>query len=68
MDDLVVPGIAVVAGLVAAFLLRILLKWLGKHADRTKWSGDDVIVAALRTVVPAAAIAGASPSPRRRCR
>ncbi|NNN30244.1 mechanosensitive ion channel family protein [Streptomyces sp. S3(2020)] len=58
MDDLVVPGIAVVAGLVAAFLLRILLKWLGKHADRTKWSGDDVIVAALRTVVPAAAIAG----------
>lgn len=58
MDDLVVPGIAVVAGLVAAFLLRILLKWLGKHADRTKWSGDDVIVAALRVVVPAAAIAG----------
>ncbi|MFD3836944.1 mechanosensitive ion channel family protein [Streptomyces sp. NPDC058642] len=58
MDDLIVPGIAVVAGLVAAFLLRILLKWLGKHADRTKWSGDDVIVAALRTVVPAAAIAG----------
>ncbi|MEU6372745.1 mechanosensitive ion channel family protein [Streptomyces sp. NPDC046909] len=58
MDDLVVPGIAVVAGLIAAFLLRILLKWLGKHADRTKWTGDDVIVAALRTVVPAAAIAG----------
>lgn len=58
MDDLVVPGIAVVAGLVAAFLLRILLKWLGKHADRTKWSGDDVIVGALRVVVPAAAIAG----------
>ncbi|MDN3025597.1 mechanosensitive ion channel family protein [Streptomyces sp. S.PB5] len=58
MDDLVVPGIAVVAGLIAAFLLRVLLKWLGKHADRTKWSGDDVIVAALRVVVPAAAIAG----------
>jgi small-conductance mechanosensitive channel len=58
MDDLVVPGIAVVAGLVAAFLLRVLLKWLGKHADRTKWSGDEVIVAALRVVVPAAAIAG----------
>ncbi|MFJ3670096.1 mechanosensitive ion channel family protein [Streptomyces sp. NPDC090106] len=58
MDDLVVAGIAVVAGLVAAFLLRILLKWLGKHADRTKWSGDDVIVAALRTVVPWAAFSG----------
>jgi small-conductance mechanosensitive channel len=58
MDDLVVAGIAVVAGLVAAFLLRMLLKWLGKHAGRTTWNGDDVIVAALRTVVPSAAVAG----------
>ncbi|PAZ11427.1 mechanosensitive ion channel protein [Streptomyces sp. SA15] len=58
MDDLVIAGIAVVAGLLAAFLLRMLLRWLGKHADRTRWSGDDVIVAALRTMVPAAAIAG----------
>lgn len=58
MDDMVGAGIAVVAGLVAAFLLRMLLKWLGKHADRTKWGGDDVLVAALRTVVPSAAIAG----------
>ncbi|KOG34265.1 mechanosensitive ion channel family protein [Streptomyces resistomycificus] len=58
MDDLVAAGIAVVAGLLAAFLLRMLLKWLGKHADRTRWSGDDVIVAALRTVVPSGAIAG----------
>lgn len=58
MDDLVIAGIAVIAGLLAAFLLRMLLRWLGKHADRTRWSGDDVIVQALRTVVPAAAIAG----------
>ena len=58
MDDMVGAGIAVVAGLVAAFLLRMLLKWLGKHADRTKWGGDDVLVAALRTVVPSAAVAG----------
>ncbi|MFL5999660.1 MAG: mechanosensitive ion channel family protein [Streptomyces sp.] len=58
MDDMVGAGIAVVAGLVAAFLLRLLLKWLGKHADRTKWGGDDVLVAALRTVVPSAAVAG----------
>ncbi|AZP23641.1 mechanosensitive ion channel family protein [Streptomyces aquilus] len=58
MDDLVVAGIPVVAGLVAAFLLRMVLKWLGKHADRTKWTGDDVIVAALRTVVPWGAIVG----------
>ncbi|MEU6351823.1 mechanosensitive ion channel family protein [Streptomyces sp. NPDC047072] len=58
MDDLVAAGISVAAGLLAAFLLRMLLKWLGKHADRTKWTGDDVIVAALRTVVPWGATVG----------
>ncbi|WP_432136219.1 MULTISPECIES: mechanosensitive ion channel family protein [unclassified Streptomyces] len=56
--DLVFSGVAVAAGLLAAFLSRALLRWLGKHAKRTKWSGDDVIVDALRTVVPWAAIAG----------
>ncbi|MFF4346138.1 mechanosensitive ion channel family protein [Streptomyces sp. NPDC001530] len=58
LDDWMVAGIAVAAGLLAAFLLRMLLRWLGKHADRTRWSGDDVIVDALRTVVPWAAIVG----------
>ncbi|MFD4563014.1 mechanosensitive ion channel family protein [Streptomyces sp. NPDC058251] len=58
LDDLMVAGIAVAAGLLAAFLLRMLLRWLGKHASRTRWSGDDVIVDALRTLVPWAAIAG----------
>jgi 3-oxoacyl-[acyl-carrier protein] reductase len=58
VDDLVVAAVALVAGLLAAFLLRILMRWLGKHAGRTRWSGDDVIVDALRTVVPWAAIAG----------
>jgi small-conductance mechanosensitive channel len=47
----------VVAGLLAAFLLRILLRWLGKHASRTRWSGDDFIVDALRTLVPWGAVA-----------
>ena len=56
--DLVIAGIAVAAGLLAAFLLRVLLRWLGRHADRTRWSGDDVIVDALRTVVPWATVAG----------
>ncbi|MFJ1968062.1 mechanosensitive ion channel family protein [Streptomyces sp. NPDC087903] len=61
VDDLVIAGIALAAGLLAAFLLRMLLRWLGKHADRTRWSGDDVIVDALRTVVPwAAFVAGAA--------
>ncbi|MEU2582130.1 mechanosensitive ion channel family protein [Streptomyces avermitilis] len=58
LDDLMVAGIALAAGLVAAFLLRMLMRWLGKHALRTRWSGDDVIVDALRTVVPWAAITG----------
>nr|WP_203618997.1 mechanosensitive ion channel family protein [Streptomyces bauhiniae] len=58
MDDLVLAGIALAAGLVLAFLSRTVLHWLAKHAKRTRWSGDDVIVDALRSVVPWAAIAG----------
>ncbi|EST35432.1 mechanosensitive ion channel family protein [Streptomyces roseochromogenus] len=58
LDDLVLAGISVAAGLLLAFLSRTLLRWLAKHAKRTKWSGDDVIVDALRSVVPWAAIAG----------
>lgn len=58
LDDLTLAGIAVVAGLAGAFLSRMVLRWLAKHAKRTKWSGDDVIVDALRTVVPWASIAG----------
>ncbi|MFI6208325.1 mechanosensitive ion channel family protein [Streptomyces sp. NPDC051041] len=58
VHDLVIAGIWLAVGLLAAFLLRMLLRWLGKHAGRTRWSGDDVIVGALRTVVPWAAVAG----------
>ncbi|MFI1761023.1 mechanosensitive ion channel family protein [Streptomyces sp. NPDC020800] len=62
LDDFVLAGIALAAGLVLAFLSRMLLRWLAKHAKRTKWSGDDVIVDALRSVVPWAAIAGGAAS------
>ncbi|QIP75396.1 mechanosensitive ion channel family protein [Streptomyces sp. VN1] len=58
MDHLVPAGIALGSGLLGAFLLRLLLRWLAGHAGRTRWSGDDVIVAALRTVAPWAAVAG----------
>ncbi|MEU3829127.1 mechanosensitive ion channel family protein [Streptomyces sp. NPDC029080] len=58
LDDLVLAGIALAAGLVLAFMSRTLLRWLAKHAKRTRWSGDDVIVDALRSVVPWAAITG----------
>ncbi|GHF56996.1 mechanosensitive ion channel family protein [Streptomyces thermodiastaticus] len=56
-DDLVLAGISLAAGLALAFLSRTLLRWLAKYAKRTRWSGDDVLVDALRTVVPWAAIA-----------
>ncbi|MGW0822833.1 mechanosensitive ion channel family protein [Streptomyces sp. NPDC002845] len=58
VDDFVMAGIALAAGLLGAFLLRMLLRWLGKHATKTRWSGDDVIVDALRTLVPWAAVTG----------
>ncbi|MFA3878574.1 mechanosensitive ion channel family protein [Streptomyces sp. MMCC 100] len=58
VDHLLPAGIALGAGLLGAFLLRMLLRWLAGHAGRTRWSGDDVIVAALRTVAPWAAVAG----------
>ncbi|MEV7179890.1 mechanosensitive ion channel family protein [Kitasatospora sp. NPDC093679] len=61
LHDWVVAGIALASGCVAGLVLRALMKWLGKHAGRTKWSGDDIIVDALRTVVPwAAVVAGAA--------
>ncbi|MFJ6632159.1 mechanosensitive ion channel family protein [Streptomyces sp. NPDC091376] len=56
--DLIVAGIAVAAGIAAALLLRVLLRWLGERAVRTNWSGDDIIVHALRALVPWAAITG----------
>ncbi|MEV7415673.1 mechanosensitive ion channel family protein [Streptomyces sp. NPDC089919] len=56
LHDWVVAGIALASGCAAALVLRTLMKWLGKHASRTKWSGDDVIVDALRSIVPWAAV------------
>ncbi|MFB8777293.1 mechanosensitive ion channel family protein [Streptomyces broussonetiae] len=62
MHDLVVAGIALAAGVLAAFLLRMLTRWLARHAKRTRWEGDDVLVGALRTLLPWAAIAGGAAS------
>ncbi|MFH8468162.1 mechanosensitive ion channel family protein [Streptomyces sp. NPDC017991] len=56
--DWIVAGVWLIAGLVATVLLRFLLRWLGKHATRTRWTGDDVLVDALRALVPVAAITG----------
>lgn len=58
LHDWVVAAIAIAAGVAAGLLLRAVLKWLGKHASRTAWTGDDAIVDALRTLVPWAAVIG----------
>ncbi|MER6215455.1 mechanosensitive ion channel family protein [Streptomyces sp. NPDC001272] len=61
LHDWVVAAIALATGALAGLLLRAVLKWLAKHAERTKWTGDDIIVDALRTLAPwAALIAGAA--------
>ncbi|MER6775840.1 MULTISPECIES: mechanosensitive ion channel family protein [unclassified Streptomyces] len=61
LHDWLVAGIAVAAGALAGLVLRALMRWLGRHAERTRWNGDDLIVDALRTLVPwAAVIAGAA--------
>ncbi|MGW3244447.1 mechanosensitive ion channel family protein [Streptomyces sp. NPDC001070] len=57
LHDLIVAGAAIAAGAVAGLLLRLALKWLRERAGRTKWGGDDIVVDALRTVVPWAALA-----------
>ncbi|WP_129305459.1 mechanosensitive ion channel family protein [Streptomyces sp. L2] len=62
LDDFVLAGIALAAGLLLAFVARAVLRWLAGHAERTRWSGDDVIVDALRTVVPWASVAGGAAS------
>ncbi|MCX5192536.1 mechanosensitive ion channel family protein [Streptomyces sp. NBC_00249] len=56
LHDWIVAAIALASGCVAGLLLRGLMRWLGKHASRTRWSGDDIIVDALRTIVPWAAV------------
>ncbi|MFB6517097.1 mechanosensitive ion channel family protein [Streptomyces sp. NPDC056401] len=61
LHDWLVAGIALAAGGLAGLLLRALVRWLARHALRTRWSGDDIMVDALRTLAPAAAvIAGAA--------
>ncbi|MFB6619577.1 mechanosensitive ion channel family protein [Streptomyces sp. NPDC056367] len=58
LHDWVVAAIAMAAGVAAGLLLRALMRWLGRHASRTAWSGDDIIVDALRTLAPWAAVIG----------
>ncbi|WP_171171523.1 mechanosensitive ion channel family protein [Streptomyces sp. I05A-00742] len=57
LHDVIAAGIAVAAGLAAALVLRVILRWLAERARRTRWSGDDVIVDVLRTLAPWAAVA-----------
>ncbi|WP_078876861.1 mechanosensitive ion channel family protein [Streptomyces sp. 150FB] len=54
--DLFLAVAAVIVGLAAGLLLRMTLRWLGERATRTRWGGDDMIVGALRTLAPWAAL------------
>ncbi|MFE0044293.1 mechanosensitive ion channel family protein [Streptomyces albireticuli] len=56
--DIIVAGIALAAGLALALVLRVILRWLGVRAARTRWGGDDIIVDVLRTLAPWSAVAG----------
>ncbi|MFI1968320.1 mechanosensitive ion channel protein [Streptomyces cinnamoneus] len=56
--DVIVAGIALASGLLAALVLRVVLRWLAERARRTKWEGDDIIVDVLRTLAPWSAVAG----------
>lgn len=57
LHDLIVVGAALAAGAALGLLSRIALRWLAERARRTRWTGDDIIVAALRTLAPWAALA-----------
>ncbi|KUJ41336.1 mechanosensitive ion channel protein [Streptomyces albus subsp. albus] len=57
LHDLLIVGAALAAGALSGLLLRLALRWLAERARRTRWSGDDIIVDALRTLVPWAAMA-----------
>ncbi|MEU3778087.1 mechanosensitive ion channel family protein [Streptomyces sp. NPDC032472] len=58
LHDWLAAGIALAAGAAGALVLRAVLKRLAKHAERTRWAGDDIIVDALRPVAPGAALLG----------
>ncbi|MEH6373090.1 mechanosensitive ion channel family protein [Streptomyces sp. KLMMK] len=57
LHDIIVAGIAIAAGLAVALVLRVVLRWLGVRALRTRWQGDDIIVDVLRTLAPGCAVA-----------
>ncbi|MBB5122077.1 mechanosensitive ion channel protein [Streptomyces eurocidicus] len=58
LHDIIVAGIGLAAGLALALVLRVVLRWLGVRAARTRWGGDDIIVDVLRTLAPWSAVAG----------
>ncbi|MFF3763615.1 mechanosensitive ion channel family protein [Streptomyces sp. NPDC001922] len=61
LHDVILAAAAMAAGIAAGLLSRVALRWLGVRAQSTRWSGDDIIVDALRTLVPWASLtAGAA--------
>ncbi|MGO4422508.1 mechanosensitive ion channel family protein, partial [Streptomyces sp. MCAF7] len=61
LHDLIVVCAALAGGLAMVLLSRVALRWLAERARRTRWTGDDIIVDALRTIAPwACLVAGVS--------
>lgn len=52
LHDLIVVCAALAGGLAMVLLSRVALRWLAERARRTRWTGDDIIVDALRTIAP----------------
>jgi small-conductance mechanosensitive channel len=53
-----VAGTALGVGIMAGLLLRMVLGWLGKHAERTQSNSDNILVDGLRIFAPWATLIG----------
>ncbi len=49
LKKLIIPALLFFGGIVLGIIFeRVILKWLKKLAQRTKWEGDDILIASLR--------------------
>ena len=54
----IVVMVSVAAGVLAAVALRMVLRWLARRAQRTRWRADDLVLVLLCWVVPWGAVVG----------
>jgi small-conductance mechanosensitive channel len=56
LHEWIVAAIDIAAGVLAALVLRLALRWLARRAQRTRWRADDMVLALLGSVAPWGAI------------